>query len=76
MRADAKRRQLDIEQQVATDWLAAQMHTMAAGGKLDPLDDWLKRVRPQPRRTAADWLRTLRDAAGRGAKMTIRKVEG
>jgi len=76
MRADSKRRQSQLEQDVAISWLAAQMHTMAGGGKLDPLEDWLKRVRPQPKRTVRDMILTLQDAAARGAKITIRKVEG
>lgn len=76
MRADGKRRQAEIEQQVACHWLAAQMHTMAGGGKLDPLEDWLKRVRPQPPRSVRDMILAFQDAQARGAKITIRKVEG
>lgn len=76
MRGEAKRRQADLEQQVAVHWLAAQMHTMAGGGKLAPLEDWLKRVRPQPPRTVRDMILALQDAQARGAKITIRKVEG
>ncbi len=76
MRADAKERQGRIEEQVALDWLAAQMQTMAGGGKLDPLDEWLAKVRPQPRRTVRDMILALQDAAARGAPITITKVEG
>lgn len=76
MRGDAKARQSAIEEQVAVHWLAAQMHTMAGGGKLAPLDDWLAKVRPRPKRSVRDMILALQDAQARGAKITIRKVEG
>lgn len=74
MRGDARLRQLVIEEQVAVEHLAAQMRVLAGAGELKPLEDWLQRVRPQPRRTAADMIRVLKEAAGRGARMTIRRV--
>jgi hypothetical protein len=76
MRADAKRRQGAIEEQIAVEHLSAQMRVMAGAGKLDPLSDWLKRVRPQPRRTVADMILALQDAAAQGAPITFEKVEG
>lgn len=76
MKADAKKRQGAIEDRVMLDWLAAQMNTLAGGGKLAPLDDWLAKVRPQPPRTVRDMILALQDAQARGAKITIRKVEG
>lgn len=76
MRADAKERQGRIEEQVALDWLAAQMHTMAGGGKLAPLDEWLAKVRPQPRRTVRDMILALQDAAARGAPIRVTQVKG
>lgn len=76
MRGDAKARQSAIEEQIAVQWHAAQMRVMAGAGKLAPLDDWLRRVRPQPRRTVRDMILALQDAEARGAAITIRKVEG
>lgn len=75
MQADAKRRQAAFEEQVAIHHLSAQMRVMAGAGKLDPLEDWLKRVRPQPKRTVRDMILTLQDAAARGARITITKLE-
>lgn len=76
MRADAKARQALIEQRVLTDYVAAQMHVMAGAGKLGPLDKYLEQVRPQQPRTVRDMILALQDAQARGAKITIRKVEG
>lgn len=76
MQGDAKARQVEIEEQIAIQWHAAQMRVMAGAGKLAPLDDWLARVRPQTRRTVRDMILAFEDAAARGAKITIRKVEG
>lgn len=76
MRGDAKARQSAIEEQIAVQWFAAQMQTMASGGKLAPLDDWLAKVRPRPKRTVRDMILALQDAQARGAKISIRKVEG
>ncbi|MGL5447901.1 MAG: hypothetical protein ACRDBL_11385 [Rhabdaerophilum sp.] len=76
MRADAKARQSAIEEQVAVQWLAAQMQVMASGGKLAPLEDWLAKVRPRPKRTVRDMILALQDAQARGANITITKVEG
>lgn len=75
MKADAKRRQLDIEQRVALDHLAAQMQTLSNAGKLKPLDEWLAMVRPRPKATPTSMLQVLRDAVARGANITITKVE-
>jgi hypothetical protein len=76
MRGDAKLRQIAIEEQIAVQWHAAQMRVMAGAGKLDPLEDWLKRVRPRPKRTVSDMILALQDLAARGANITIRQVEG
>ena len=76
MRGDAKARQTAIEEQIAVQWFAAQMQTMASGGKLAPLDEWLAKVRPQPKRTVRDMILALQDLQARGAKISIKKVKG
>lgn len=76
MRAEERVRQLAIEQQVALHHMSAQMRVMAGAGKLSPVDEWLKRVRPQPRRTVEDMILALQDAAAQGAPITFEKVEG
>ncbi len=76
MRAHARDRQITLEEQVALRWTGARMQAMASIGKLAPLDDWLKEVRPQPKRTVRDMIGALQDAAARGAPITIRKVSG
>lgn len=75
MRGDAKRNQVDIENKVFLSYLAAQMTVMAGAGKLGPLDDWLRYVRPQKPRTVQDMILALQDAAARGAPITITKME-
>jgi hypothetical protein len=76
MLADAKARQSRIEESIAVQWHAAQMQALAQVGKLAPLDDWLARVRPRPKRGVRDMILALQDAQARGAKISIRKVEG
>jgi hypothetical protein len=76
MRAHAKARQSAREERVGVNWQHARMIALARIGKLGPLDDWLKEVRPRPRRTVRDMILALQDAAARGAPITIRKVEG
>lgn len=76
MQGLAKARQAAREEQIGNAWLAARMQAQASIGKLKPLDDWLKLVRPQPKRTVRDMILTLQDAAARGGKMTFRKVKG
>ncbi len=76
MKADAAARQAAREEQVLADYLAAQMRVLAGAGKLGPLERWLEQVRPQRPRTVHDMILAFQDAAARGAKITIRKVEG
>jgi hypothetical protein len=76
MEADAKVRQARIEEQVLTDYVAAQMRVMAGAGKLGSLDRWVEQVRPSKPRSVRDMILALQDAAARGAPITIRKVEG
>lgn len=76
MEADATLRQARIEEQVLSDYVAAQMRVMAGAGKLGALDRWLEQVRPHKPRSVRDMIHALQDAAARGAPITIRKVEG
>lgn len=76
MRGYAAARQTDREEQIGASWQHARMIALAQIGKLGPLDDWLKEVRPRPKRTVRDMILALQDAAARGAPITIRKVEG
>lgn len=76
MKADAKVRQLALEEQVLVQYLAAQMGPVAKVGKLGPLERWLKPVRPRKKRSVSDMIATLRDAAASGAPITITKVKG
>jgi hypothetical protein len=76
MRAYVTARQTDREEQVGASWQHARMIALARIGKLGPLDDWLKEVRPQAKRGVRDMILALQDAAARGAPITIRKVEG
>ena len=73
MKAYRKRRQNEIENTVALNHQAAQMNAMAGVGKLAPLDDWLRQVRPRKKRSVSDMIQTLRDAAARGAPITIKQ---
>lgn len=73
MRAKAAQRQVDVEQQVALQHVAAEMNALAGIGKLPALNDYLDRFRPPRKRTVADMIRTLQDAAGRGAAIRIRE---
>lgn len=76
MEADAKLRQAAIEEQVAVQYLAAQMNVMAGAGKIGPLEQWLDHVRPKKPRSVRDWLLAFEDAAARGAPIRITKVKG
>jgi hypothetical protein len=76
MQGDAKARQARLEDQVLSDYLAAQMRVMAGAGKLGPLERWLEGVRPPKPRSVRDMILALQDAQARGASITIRKVEG
>lgn len=76
MKADAKARQLALEEQVLVQYLAAQMGPVAKVGKLGPLERWLEQVRPRKKRSVSDMIATLRDAAARGAPIRITKVKG
>jgi len=76
MEGDAKLRQARTEQQVLSDYVAAQMHAGAMAGELKPLETYLEAVRPRKPRSPADWILAFKDAAARGAPITITKVEG
>ncbi len=76
MRGDARARQAAIEEQVAIQYLAAQMRVMAGAGKLSRLEEWLSYVRPKKPRTVRDMILAFQDAAARGAPVTVTKVEG
>lgn len=76
MKADNKVRQAALEERVLVEYLSAQMRPMARAGKLPPLEDFLKQVRPQKQRSVRDMITALQDAAARGAPITITKVEG
>ena len=76
MRGHKRAAQLALEERVLIESLAAQMRVQAGAGKLAPLEDYLKKVRPRAKRTVKDMILALQDAAARGAPIKITKVEG
>ena len=76
MRGHKRAAQLALEERVLIEYLAAQMRVQAGAGKLAPLEDYLKKVRPRAKRTVKDMILALQDAAARGAPIKITKVEG
>jgi hypothetical protein len=56
-------------------WLAAQMHTLAGAGKLKPLDDWLRMVRPRPKRRVS-MIECFQALADGGAPINVTITEG
>ena len=67
----AAERQARREERVGLDHLAAQMNALASVGKLNELDNWLAAVRPARKRSVAEMILTLQDAAARGAPLRI-----
>lgn len=75
MRARRSMAKERLQEAVALAHMAAEMNALAGIGKLAPLDDYLRRLEPQRRRTAREMISVLKDAAARGAPIRIRKRE-